>query len=552
MKKALFTVLAASLLAGAPMTQAFAATFDSSTGGPAVAVVNAGGGGDYLTLGEAATAFSGVVGGINRPWTIEIASNTTEATNVYFANTFGVDGSLTIKPAAATTPVVDFTFTGTVTGIFGHLVIGTTDGTLPDTPNYRESNGKYTIDGSNTVGGTTRDLTFKVGSSGTPLATSMNRLIRVFGNNHGVVIKNMKLHMYDTSGTASAVALAGGQVPSGGTSVAPDGIQILNNEIISSSSTNNAFGIDSTMAANGTAAAGTSFDNSLIADNDITAQQRGIFMNGFANTTVARNNVSLVSTLGNVTFGGIFHLNSNTVSPFTINIDRNTVDVAITAATWTAAQGPIGIFLDSGSVGAVGNFNVTNNTVKLSAQGGSATDILFRGISASSVTSNYVIEHNSVELAAGSASGVTASRAAAVSAVLTFTTGSAAIRNNILVNRDLDGATSPLYTAAVTNVTSANNNLVGRVAGRVGTTDYADIATWNSTSTIDTTSQSVDPATTSPAWGADLLFASAPGTIATVAASTTLTDINGNTRPATGAFPGAQQPSSSVADWMLH
>jgi hypothetical protein len=139
-----------------------------------------------------------------------------------------------------------------------------------------------------------------------------------------------------------------------------------------------------------------------------------------------------------------------------------------------------------------------------------------------------------------------------MSSVLSFSSGSAAIRNNIFVNRDLDGNSSGLFVGNTVNVSSADNVLVGRVPGRIGATDFANIGDWTTISTIDTTSQSVDPATTSPAWDSDLLFPGTPAGVANVAASTTLVDVLGNARPATGALPGAQQPSSSASDWMQY
>jgi hypothetical protein len=550
MKRACFLSLAL-MLTGSAM----AVPFDNSAGGPAVAVVNSAGGGDYTSLADAISAFNAVAGNINRPWTLQIASDLTETTNIFVGNTFGAGGSLTIKPAPATTPTIQFTDATTPAGIFGHFVFGVNSGALPDTPNYRPSDGNYIIDGSNTDGGTTRDLTIQVGTPATPIASTNNRLIRIFGETHGVIIRNCVLNIYDTAGTISAIALAGGQVPNGGTSVAPDRTQIINNLINSVSNSNNSFGIDSTMAANGTAATGTSFDDTVISGNTINAQQRGIFMNGFANTLVEANTVNLTGSLGTITHQGIFHFNSNGVSPFTVNINRNRVNIAVVLASgdYTAAQGGIGILCDSGSAGAVGAFNVTNNTVKLSLTGATTpTDILSRGISISSITSNYIIEHNSVEVAAGSANGSTASRLAAMSSVLGFSSGSAAIRNNIFVNRDLDGNSSGLFVGNTVNVSSADNVLVGRVPGRIGATDFANIGDWTTLSTIDTTSQSVDPATTSPAWDSDLLFPGTPAGVANVAASTTLVDVLGNARPATGALPGAQQPSSSASDWMQY
>jgi len=541
-----------------------AALFDNTTGGPITATVNAGGSGDYLTLGAAVAGFNGVVGGINREWTIEIQTNTTETANMFMSNTFGVGGSVTIKPAPATTPVVDFTDTTSPAGIFGHFVIGVNSGALPvllPTQNAFPSVNGYILDGSNTVGGTTRDLTFQAGTVGTPVASSVNRLIRLFGDNDGVVIKNMNISFFDTGGNNAAIGLGAGQVPAAsGNNVAPDNCTITNCSITSGGTgTSGCVGIDTTNAANGTLAAGNSIQGLTVTNNNIIARQRGVFMNSCTGATVRNNTISLLGgTSGAVTLGGVFFFNSNGVTPFTIDVDRNVIDVDVNVATWTAGQGVIPLFFDSGSAGAIGTFNISNNVVKSVTTGGAAVpaDILMRGLVASSITSIYNIEHNSINIGTTLANGTSAGRAAGIAFPLTFTTGSANVQNNLIRYAEADGTAVSVYTAAATNVTIAGNDLVDfGTVGRVGATTYADLVDWQGAGydSVVSGGQSVDPTLTTPAWDANMHFASKPiAGLGTVAASTVLTDIDGDARPATGAVPGADEPAiTAVADWTM-
>lgn len=556
-RKNLMVVAGALLAAG--VSPVFAIPFDNSTGSAVVATV--GTGGDYPDFKAACDAFNAVVGGINRPWTMQILNNLTEPNLVSVANTFGVDGSLTIKPAPSTTPTIDFTYASTAPGgFFGHFVVGSnaiaavpaSDAEIPDT------NGKYIIDGSNTNGGTTRDMKFAVGESAA-VASPVNRILRIVGRTDGVVVKNLRMVFNDTAGSYPCIGLGAGIV--GSTPFAPDNCLIDNCELISGQITGvgaSGFGIETSTASNGSLPSGTAIEGLTVQDCDITARQRGIFMSGVGDATIQRNNITITATATSTLTNAIFHLNSNNDLAFTQTYDSNVISVesAINAA---GGNGAIGIMMDGGSAGAVGTFNVRNNIVKGAfLTNASAIDCVARGISAASVTSNYNIEHNTVIHAASSASAATAGRVAGISLPLALTTGTAAIRNNIVTTAEVDGTAAAVYLTSATGVTSVGNNLfaaVGGRVGRVGATDHATLASWQGAG-FDTgaDSQSVDPSTTTPPLDSNQHFAQRPITgLGSVASSTVLTDIDGDARPATNAIPGADEPPtvSAVADWTV-
>ncbi|MBX3580232.1 MAG: hypothetical protein KF723_23770, partial [Rhizobiaceae bacterium] len=418
---------------------------------------------------------------------------------------------------------------------------------------------KYTIDGSNTVAGTTRDLTIAAGETAA-LASGVNRILRIVGDTDGVVVKNCNFIFNDTAGSYSAIGLGGGIIDS--VNVTPDNVVIQNNSFsvgqIAGSGING-FGIETTIAANGTIPSGAAAIQGLtIIDNDIVAKQRGIFMNGVGSATVARNNITIAQTATTTSTNAIFHFNSNGVTGWTQTYDRNVINTSSATSGADTGNGAVGILADSGPT--TGTYIITNNVVTGPfLTNPTAINALSRGIALASVTSNYTVEHNSVNLPANAGNGVTASRQAAIIFPLALTTGSAVLRNNIVRMGEVDGDSAAINLAAATNITAEGNNIFadagGRVA-RIGTTNHPALSDWQ-TAGFDASasgSQSVDPAAVSPAWDADLLFANIPAGIGNVAASTTLVDIAGNARPATGAFPGAQQPPappSSVADWSL-
>jgi len=165
------------------------APFDDSSGSLAVATLDATGNGDYATLAQASAAFSGVVGGINRPWLLQINDGLyIETQDSFFGQSFGPSGSLTIKPASEAHPIIEFTANVAHETFRGHIVLGVPADRdwWPDSANNSISKDAFTIDGSNTPGGTTRDLTFR-----SSVNSPQWELLRLMGDNDGVVIKNL-------------------------------------------------------------------------------------------------------------------------------------------------------------------------------------------------------------------------------------------------------------------------------------------------------------------------------------------------------------------------
>ena len=114
-----------------------------------------GSGGDYPSLAAACAAVTAAGTRDASAWTFEILNNLTESANSAILCTVNPAGSITFRPAAGVQATI--TWPNTIPanlGSSGHLSIGASI-TAPVT--YLSTN-NIIIDGSNTVGGTTRDL----------------------------------------------------------------------------------------------------------------------------------------------------------------------------------------------------------------------------------------------------------------------------------------------------------------------------------------------------------------------------------------------------------
>lgn len=551
-----FLALTGAIAAAASLS--YAIPFDSSTGLPATATVGPDPGNDYNSLSAAAAAFSSVSGGINREWTLEITGDLTETAASYFGNVFAPGAKLTIKPQAGKQPTVTFTIPSAPAGIYGDIVFGVTDGNLVTSSNDRPSDGNYVIDGSNTVGGTTRDLTFQVPNTHND---PMLRVVRIWGDTKNMVIKNLRVINYDNSGTGHCIGLAAGHTDVG-TPRKPEGIVIENCYLEANPAGASATGVESSITANNTLYLGYGMQNIVVRNCTIVAKQRGVFYDGVASGVIENNDITINNGTGTGSlYTGIYEYRNNNLYGGTINARNNVIKMTKVPATTAGSYGGIGIFLDGGMGGTT--LNVYNNIVKdWVFTSTSAVDMLYRAVSIGTTDTVVLVEHNSLDCPANNTavSGATAGRVAGISVPLTQQPGgSVTLRNNIIRMGNTGPTAACIYLGATTSIVSEGNDLVPNgtpQVGRVGSSNYTTLADWQGAGFDSTASggQSVDPASVVPAWDANLHFALKPVGLGTVASSTVLTDIDGDPRPATGAYPGADEPpgpAAGVADWAL-
>ncbi|CAN5247582.1 hypothetical protein BH09SUM1_BH09SUM1_10580 [soil metagenome] len=547
---------------------AYAIPFDNTAVGGVVkvgpAVIPADG---YTSLSAAATAYSALVGGINANWTVEIQGDLAETSNSYYGN--ATNGfTLTFKPAAATNPVV--TFTGTSGTTSGSFVMGINVSTAVAAGNTFATVNGYVIDGSNTVAGTTRDMTFQ---SNPTVGTNTN-MVRIVGDTDGVVIKNMNLIGKRTGAvTENLIGFAGGVLV---TSLLPDNEVVRNCNLDVSAAGNTAAtsGIvtNSSVSAIGTAVpAGTNMTGHLYENNVVVARHRGFAPLYIRNWTVRNNTITITNPNSSATSTAIGDLLANGGTGGTLTITGNKI-IGLATTNKTGVGATFVGSIAGITVGAGGgtNYVINNNTISGFAYGGTAVqDSIFRGIYASSGGDNYAIEHNSINLAAqavvSAPTGATAGNIAGIF-VPAMTTGVLSIKNNIILNAAVGTIVNGVYISGATGfaATDISGNDIFTSAGNIGTvvggagSPYATFAAWQTAGydSAGSGGQSVDPTTTTPPWDSTLHFALRPivGLGNVGGGSTTLTDVDGDTRRVINSPPGADFPvvGTAVRDWVAY
>jgi hypothetical protein len=309
----------------------------------------------------------------------------------------------------------------------------------------------------------------------------------------------------------------------------------------------------------GGVSSGVAIENTTIKNCDIAARHHGIMLLRTGSSTIEGNKIAVSgSTNAAPTYEGINHFDANETLGFVTVVRRNTIEV-------TAPNSATAIMLAPGGA-ASGTYIVDNNVVKGITFTGlaSPTAVNYRGIFGTSGTSNYFIEHNSINMA-DQANISIGSQSQVVGIGLSTPVTSprtATIVNNIVRNAQTGFGSTALFYSSQINTTSNRNCLwFTDAAGWLGGIRYATLANWQVGGTppgftgFDGASQNVDPTTTVPAWDADLHFAT-PSVVglATVSSSTFTTDIDGDTRPSSGAIPGADfpVPMAGVDDWMCY
>jgi len=531
MKKSLILIAILSIASFAG-----AVPFDTGATGGTVAVP-----GDYASLKLAADAFNALAGGINADWTLEITGDLTEPDNVAFGN--ATNGfTLTIKPQSGKSPTVTFTSISAA-GVYTHLALGVKQVTADpvETDCFETTNG-YIIDGNNGDTPGTRNLTL------TNTAGSITgRIITIFGKTNGVIIRNANIIQADTAGTTWCIRWGGGSVGTL-TNIAADGGLIENCYLSCNLNVTGAAINTSPGAITPELAAGSVFNNLEILNNEIVSAQRGIFLDSVGNATIRGNKITLSGRPG-YTSSAIFHWDANNYNGYTIDIENNIIDITDPNGT---TNGTRAIFIDTiTDIDNSGTVNINNNIFKnftFSATASGDVEYLAMVLNRPRVT--YNIEHNSVNMPlSGIVTGVTAGKVAAVSIGSSALVSPVNLSNN-LIRMAQTGAGAAVINSQGGVLTAAGNNLVSPGSapiGIVGATSYADFAAWQGAGydTAATKGQSVDPASTSPAWDSDLKFmkTGVPAPMIGVASSTILTDIDGEARPATGATPGADEPN---------
>ncbi len=415
----------------------------------------------FTTLKEAVTALNTF--GTSKKVNFYITSNLNEDGIVINRTDLTDSTGLTIKPASGVQPVI-------------------TIANFPTTGNEKnqgftvKSTSYVTVDGSNTVEGTTRDMTF-VGNQATG-----SYVIGVIEKSNNVTFKNLNATFTALAAAGTILATDGYTV--GGQDVSPQNLLVDNCKIGEPTMTTNngvaIWGNAATMPSSGT-----------VQNCEIYASRRGITTFYIKNNKYVNNDIYIVTPrLAQAFYCGIY-LTGSALNDTTViaNNKIKKVDVNVTGTTTTFAAG-IAVYGNEGVANIYNNF-ITPNTVNTNAAP-TATFAVY-GIVFNSATwiGKANIYHNSIVVNNSLSTG----RHAVIG---TPTTSSATFNlyNNIFVNNKVAANSYGIYwtnTPSATSVLNSNNNDIYVAdptcfVGRYGTTDCATLANWITTSGKDSSS----------------------------------------------------------------
>ncbi len=438
--------------------------------------------------------------------------------------------TVTLKPYPGVKPTIEFLLESASST--GQIQFGDESFSRTRQPQY------FTIDGSNTVGGTSRDLTFNFfGQNG----------LRVFVDCKHITIKNCVITNRNVTATSSnshciVFSMQYRTAAPAGT-FSPDSGLVENCVLIH----NGGSGLGRGIGLNaGTAPPDPNLGITglVLRNNIISANERGIYATWVKDAEIYGNTIR-VHQEGTREATGIYLERTAGTSAGEVNVYRNTIDT-VTTTNATSVNGIQGVYagpLVSGTVNLYNNF--------ISGFGTPATSLGFlRGISVDSLTATVNVVHNSIHVPAtalaDSVYGIFVRNIAGAPAVT--------IRNNIVALYEDDDTSYCVATLGSTGTFVSNFNAFhAGGAAKVGLwqgTEHATLANWKAASNVDANSTTPNPGAafggagqwTSPT---NLHFVSKPSNeFASMPASGITMDIDGETR---GSYPymGADEIAGS-------
>lgn len=500
-----------------------------------------GAGGDYTTLTAAIAAVNGAV--ITGPVTLSLTDATYPSET--FPITLNANGgssasnTVTIKPATGISPAISGTSASCMINLNG------ADWTI--------------IDGSNSVGGTSRDLTVTNTNTGTSSAVICLTSTGVGAGATNNTVKNT--NVIGSTITATAGTLVGIFSGSSTISNTSAGADNDNNTIQNNDIRKTTYGIYSGGASAANKNTGTVITQNLMnaaSPNNVTTG--GVLMNFDNGALIMQNQIAILKhdgTTGTTTtaFGiALGVVPNNTVTTFTGNdvtgaiVSRNRINGVVQLNS--TGYSSFGIVINSVTSGTT---RLANNMVSGVISPSTASDFSAGIVAGGGTGSTTQIYHNSVAM-----TGLRGSGATFPSYALAINSGNPTIdvKNNIFYNTQTSGSTGKSYaianaSSAFTNMTSSFNDLfvtgasafVGQTGG-LGTagTDRATLTDWNTATGSDAApdSLSVDPIFLNPLTDLHL-----PSTSLVLGEGTALPavgdDFDEDPRPATAPDMGADE-----------
>ena len=433
---------------------------------------------DYETLGEVFTALNAA--GVSGACTFYfLDASYTEPNNLALAcsGTSAIN-TILFKPYTGVTTTITFTQLADNAGPSGRIVLGSNT-----TASYTLSTMDYvTFDGSNTIGGTTRDLTITE-TNNTPTFTYG---IRIVGDVNNTVIKNLKVTLAET-GTGSTYAILVTPRNQSATDYIPDNITIENCEIMAVGG-NACQGLS--IGASGTLL-GPNYPSGIkFYNNKITARTRGIFLStGTGNTEIKGNEIYIAQIGGGTLSEGIYAYSVANASR-TINIFNNQILQLSTANSTAGDYGIVGIYIGTQGIYEIYNnmitgFNPTTATVN--------PNCVMDGIRVAAATTNGItttIKNNTVvipDLTITPGTGIVIPKAFVLNMSGASGTKVANLENNIFSSKENDFNSYSFFwsNTALATLTSNHNDFdypTNGKAGSYGGVDCNLLSDWQNNS----------------------------------------------------------------------
>ena len=459
------------------------------------------GGGDpeYATLKAACDDINSK--GLSNNVSFYITSNLTENTNV----TLGINSEYEIlfKPAPTVTPTVTYTQSADNSGISGAFVIGyaTSSGVMIPTKNI-------VIDGSNSDGGTTRDLKF-ISATGTNAYP-----FRIRGNCDNITIKNCEI---TANKSTIAYSIWLNPVLDTGVNYIPDNCTIENCNI--SSATSNS-GTAIHISRSGTTT--ESMKNTLIKNCMIIAKHRGIHLDGFTeNITIEKNTFEVTQTNSGYLSACI---NGNAIySTGIVNIFNNDFRKISTVNTSTS-YGIRGITASGG-----GTWYIVNNFFGGFSGGGSLNELTAVRCGSTCVIYNNTIYMNNQTTSGGIYRGIWVAA------------GNPLIENNIIYNLEDDYVTYNFYGLGTSDFNNLYRN--GTLNSKIGyyLADRSTLDDWKNATGQDQNSVSKVVSFASSTDFHLNYYSQGDFDLAGTPIESVTTDIDGNLRNSTYPYMGADE-----------
>lgn len=436
---------------------------------------------NFASLGTAISAVN--TNGMTGDVTLSITSSLTETADVSLGVNTGAN-KLIIKPAAGATPTITFTNTGASVSIDGHFVIGS--------PNALNTNlvptNNVVIDGSNTIDGTTKDMTF-IGS-----ASSVARgVIRIFGNCDDITIKNCIITGKNTSGTNNGCVHVTNYNTSS-TNYNPDRLTVENCTL---TNTDGNGGACIHVSNSGTPTAGMT--GLKINNNILFGRVRALFISYTNDGDIIGNTVSEISQTDQGS--AAITLQTNFATAGTFNVCNNKI-TAISTINKTAGanNGVIGIDNQCVTPKVV---NIYNNMLSGFAVGNAATTnskiygIRCTATSTSNVYNNTIVFPDMTNMTTFGSSliaGIVYATAASTEASPAATGGITTVKNNIIISNETTMKTWAIRRVGTGTSFVSNNNVFYAATsnnniGYFNASDAADLTAWQTASSQDVASK---------------------------------------------------------------